>query len=218
MLYQKGQHDAERAGAASAPKRIGGSAAGWGSGAGSDADPVMRCHCSTWQSTSLKEPSEDTEPYPWRIPIPTEELEPASAPLPVGPIGLWQSAMITKYDLMLIEFSRDGTNFTMVQRSKHYSTARMFLREKLGNVRFINIVTDPSNESREIIKVSRDVPEAPLPHLARAPIEQVPRPGWSKHLASRPIRPPVLPTPQREKKPLIVEVVVANKAGRCSGP
>ena len=96
MLHQKRQQDAERAGAASAPNRIRGSAAGRGSGAGFEADPVVRSHCYTWQNTSLKEPSEDTEPYPWRMPIPTEELEPASAPLPVGPIVMWQSAMTTK--------------------------------------------------------------------------------------------------------------------------
>ena len=80
--------------AAGAPKRIRGSAACSGSGAGFEADPVMRSHCSTWQNTSLKEPSEDTEPYPWRMPIPTEALEPASAPLPVGPIVMFKASCI----------------------------------------------------------------------------------------------------------------------------
>ena len=71
------------------------------------------------------------------------------------------------------------------------------------------IVTGPYNEStREIIKVTRDVTEAtPLSYLARARIELVPRPGWTKHLVSRPIRSLVLPTPQRQKKSLIVDVV-----------
>ena len=54
----------------------------------------------------LKEPSEHAEPYPWRTPVPNEELEAVSA-------------MITKYDLMLIEFTSDGTNWTILQRSKH---------------------------------------------------------------------------------------------------
>ena len=63
--------------------------------------------------------AEHAKPHPWRMPIPTEELEPASAPLFVGPIALWQSAMVTKYDLMLIEFSRDGTNWTTAQRSEN---------------------------------------------------------------------------------------------------
>ena len=85
----------------SAPKRIRGLVVNWGK-AGFEADVVMRSHCSTWHNTSLKEPSEDAEPYPWR-------LEPASAPLPVGLIALRESAMITKCDLMLVVFSRDET-------------------------------------------------------------------------------------------------------------
>ena len=169
-LHQKRQQDAERAGAASAPQRIR-AAAGWGSGAGFEADPVMRNHCSTWQNTSLEEPSEDTEPYPWSMPIPTEELVPASAPLPVGPIGLWQSAMITKYDLMLIEFTSDGTSWTIVHRSKHYSASK--------SVRFMIIVTDPRNEStREIIKVSRDVTEAAPPSYFGARTHRAGTASW----------------------------------------
>ena len=42
------------------------------------ADPLVMSRCSTWQNAFLKEPNEDTEPYPWRMPIPKEELEPAS--------------------------------------------------------------------------------------------------------------------------------------------
>ena len=62
--------------------------------------------------------------------------------------------------------------------------------------------------TREIIKVSRDVTEAtPLAYLARAPLELVPCPGWSEHLTSIPIKPPVLLLPRSEKKPLIVETV-----------
>ena len=77
------------------------------------------------------------------------------------------------------------------------------------------IVADPRNVStREIIKVSRDATEAtPLTYLARAPVELVPRPGWSKHLALKPIEPLVMPTPQREKKPLVVEVVEREMQG-----
>ena len=121
--------------------------------------------------------------------------------------------MITKYDLMLIKFNRDGTSWSILQRYKHYSASRMFLREKPQSVRFMIIVTDARNESTcEIIKVTRDVTETtPLSCLARAPLELVPRPGWTKHLASKPIKPPVLPTPQRQKKPLTVEVVDAEK-------
>ena len=120
--------------------------------------------------------------------------------------------MVTKYDLLLIKFSRDGANWTILQRSKHYSASRMFLREKPESVRFMIIVTDSRSESsREIIKVTRDVTEATLlSKMARAPIELVPRLGWTKHLASQPIMPLVLPTPQRQKKPLIVEVVDAE--------
>ena len=55
------------------------------------------------------------------MPTPTVELEPAQAPLPVGPIALWQPAMVTKYEWMLIEFSRDGTSWTLIQRSNYYS-------------------------------------------------------------------------------------------------
>ena len=86
MLHQKRQQDAERTEVESAPKRIRGSAAGRGMEAGFKADPVSRSHCSTWQTKSLKEPtSEDTEPYPWRMPIPAGELELApTMPLPRG--------------------------------------------------------------------------------------------------------------------------------------
>ena len=147
---------------------------------------------------------------PWKTPTPTEELEVISAPLPVGPIVMWQTAMITKYDLMLIEFTRDGANWTIFQRCKHYSALRMSLREKPESVRFVIIVTDPRNVfTRGIIKVSRDLTEVTHPtYSARAPLELVPRRGWPTHLVTKPNRPP---TPQREKKPLIVEVVGSEK-------
>ena len=155
------------------------------------------------QNVSLKERDEDEE-YPWRKPIPIEEFEVESKALPVGPITLWQAAMITKYDLMMIEFSRDERSWIILQRSKRYSVSRRFLREKLESVKFMVIVTDPRNvSSREIIKVSRDVTEAlPLKCLARAPLELVP---------FQLIKSPVLPTPRREKKPLIVETVESEK-------
>ena len=160
------------------------------------ADPLVMSRCSTWQNAFLKEPNEDTEPYPWRMPIPKEELEPASAPLPVGPIVMWQLTVITKYDLMLIEFTSDGASWTIIQRSKHYSVSRMFLREKPQSVRFMIIVTDPCNVStREVIKVSREVTEAtPLMCAAQAPLEMV---------LSKPLK----PTPQSAKKPLIDKAV-----------
>ena len=59
MLHQKRQQDAERAGAASAPRCIRGSAAGSGLETGLKADPVMRSHCSTWRNTSLKKPTSE---------------------------------------------------------------------------------------------------------------------------------------------------------------
>ena len=103
-------------------KSIRGSAANWGR-AGFEADPVMNSHCLTWQDASLKEPDEDTERHPWRIPTPVES-EPVPAPVSVGPIALWRAAMIAKY-LMMIEFDRDGKDWTIMQRSKHYSVSRM---------------------------------------------------------------------------------------------
>ena len=51
-------------GAASAPKRIRGSAGM----AGFDADLVMNTHCFTWQDASLKELDEDNKRYLWRMP------------------------------------------------------------------------------------------------------------------------------------------------------
>ena len=89
----------------------------------------------------------------------------------------------------------------------------MFLREKPETVRFMIFVTDPRNEcTRKIPKVTRDDTEAiPLSYMTRAPIEVVPRRGWAKHLVSRQTRPPVLPTAQRQKKPLVVEVVDAAR-------
>ena len=115
--------------------------------------------------------------------MPKEELESESAPLPVGPIASWQEAIITKFDLMLSEISRDGTNCTIIQRSKHYTVSRMFLREKPVSVKFMVVVTDPRNESTsEIIKVSHSITETtPLTHLVRAPLELVPRTCWSEH-------------------------------------
>ena len=65
-----------------------------------------------------------------------------------------------KHDLMLIEFASDGTSWTIIQRSKHHSVSRIFLREKPQSVRFMIIVSDPCNVStREVIKVSREVTE-----------------------------------------------------------
>ena len=72
----------------------------------------------------------------------------------------------------------------------------MFSREKQVSVKFMVIVTDPRNEStRESTKVSHDITGTTLlTYLARAPLQLVPRPGWAEHLASRLIKPLVLPT------------------------
>ena len=59
--------EAESSSSASAPKRIRGSAANWRR-AGFEADPVMNSDGFTWQNESLKEPDEDNEQYPWRMP------------------------------------------------------------------------------------------------------------------------------------------------------
>ena len=68
--------------------------------------------------------------------------------------------MITKYDLMMIEFDRDGKNRTITQRRKHYSVTKMILRDRAQSVKFMLIVTEPPNVStREIIKISREFTE-----------------------------------------------------------
>ena len=108
----------------------------------------------------------------------------------MGPIELWQSAMITKYDLMLIEFTSDATSWTIIKRNKHCSVSRMFLREKPQSVRFMIIVTDPLKMSTlEVIKVSREVTET------------VPLICASKALLDMVLMKPLKPTPK--KKPLI---------------
>ena len=79
---------------------------------------VQNSRRSTLQNASLKEPSESTE-YPWRKSIPTEEPTTDSVPLPVGPIAMWQAAMITSYDMMMIEFTSDKASWNLLQRTKH---------------------------------------------------------------------------------------------------
>ena len=81
--------------------------------------------------------------------------------------------MITKYDMMLIEFTNDGRSWTVQHRSKPYSVSRMFFREMPQSVRFMIVVTDPCNVStREVIKVSRGIAEeTTLTCSARAPLE-----------------------------------------------
>ena len=108
----------------------------------------------TWQSASLKDPDEDNKRYPWRMPTPVES-EPVATPSPVGPIALWRAAMITKYDLMMIEFDRHGKRWTISQRSKHYSVTRMILCDRPQSVKFMPIVTEPPNVStREVTALS----------------------------------------------------------------
>ena len=164
------------ASSASAPKRIRGSAADWGR-AGFEADPVVNSHCFTWQNASLKEPDEDNERYPWRMPTPVE-----SEPV-LTLVSLWRAAMITKYDLMMIEFDRE--------RSKHSLATRMILRDRPQSVKFMLIVTEPPNVStHEVIKISREFTEVTaLSHGAHAPIELVPRQGWLKQMKSNPSKP-----------------------------
>ena len=153
-----------------------------------EADPVMNSHCFSWQNASLKELDEKNNRYPWRMPTPVES-EPVASPSPVCPIALWRAAMITKYDLLMI-----GKNWTITQRSKHYSVTRMILRERPQSVKFMLIVTEPPDVStREVINISREFTEVTAPSYgARAP---------------SPIKPPspVLPTPRRVNKTLIVE-------------
>ena len=54
-----------------------------------------------------------------------------------------------------------------------------------------------------------------MSYLPHTPIELVTRHCWAKHLTSRPTRPPVLPVPQRQKKPLVVEVVFEQVPLEC---
>ena len=110
-----------------------------------------------------------------KVAIPAEELTTDSVPLPVGPIAMWHAAMIRSYDMMMIEFTSGKSSWNIVQRTKHSSVARMYVREKPQSVRFMIIVTDPSNLSqREVIKVTREVTETiPLICAPQAPIEMV---------------------------------------------
>ena len=107
---------------------------------------------STLQNASLKEPNESTE-YPWRKSTPEEELTTDSVPLSVGSIAMWQSAMITSYDIVMFELTSDRTSWNIIQRTKHTSVAKMFVRDQPQSVRLMIIVTDPLNLSqREVIK------------------------------------------------------------------
>ena len=148
------------------------------------------------------------------MPTPVES-ELVSTPSPVGPIALWRAAMITKYDLMMIEFDRAGKSWTIKQRSKHYSVTRMILRDRPQSVKFMLVVTEPPNVStREVIKISRGFTGVTaLSYGARAPIELVPRQGWLKNMKTNPTKPPppVLPTPRRVNKSLIVETDESGK-------
>ena len=149
----------------------------------------MMSRRSTLQNASLKEPSEGTE-YPWRKSIPAEELTTDSVPLPVGPIAMWQAAMITSYDMMMIEFTSDISSWNILPRTKHTSVARMFVRDQPQSVRFMIIVSDPLNlPQREVIRVTREVTETTnLICSPQAPLEMV---------LMRPL------SPRPNKKPLI---------------
>ena len=66
--------------------------------------------------------------------------------------------MITKYDLMMIDFDRDGKSRTITHRSKRYSVTRKILRDRPQSEKFMLIVTEPPTVStREVIKISREV-------------------------------------------------------------
>ena len=68
------------------------------------------------------------------------------------------------------------------------------------------VLRDRPQSTREIINISREFTEiTALSYGARAPLELEPRLGWLKHMKSNPTKPPVLPTPRRENKTLIVE-------------
>ena len=184
MLQQsKRLYDAQRAEAL--PKRSQGSVA---KRRRVQADPLFMSRRSTLQNASLKEPSESTE-YPWRESIPAEELTTDSVPLPEGPIAMWQAAMITSYDLMMIEFTGDKASSHILQRTKHTSVAKIFVRDQPQSVRFMIIVSDPLNLSqREVIIVTREVTETtPLICSPQAPLEMV----LMKPLSPRPKEKPL---------------------------
>ena len=106
-------------------------------------------------------PQDAGERYPWRETVQTVAVETPQPTLPTGPVVLLQTANVTKYNLILVEFSRDRKNWTVKQRSKHHSASRLFLREKPVSLRIMILARDPDNEStREITKVTRDVSEA----------------------------------------------------------
>ena len=153
------------------------------------ADPLMMSRRSTLQNASLREPSESTE-YPWIKSIPAKELTTDSVPLPVGPISMWRAAMITSYDMTMIEFTSDEASWNILQRTQHTSVAKMFVRDQPQSVQFMIIVSDPSNLfQREVIKVTREVTETiPLICSPQAPLEMV---------LVRPL------PPRPKKKPLI---------------
>ena len=75
--------------------------------------------------------------------------------------------------MMVIKFTRDGTSWNILQRTKHTSVATMFVREKPQSVRFMIIVTDPLNMfTREVMK--REVTETvPLTCAPQAPLKMV---------------------------------------------
>ena len=141
----------------------------------------MNSHCFTWQNASLKEPDEDNKRYPWRMPTPVES-KPVATPSPVDPIALWRGAVMTKYDLMMMEFDRDGKNWTITQRGKHHSVSRMILRDRPQSVKFMPIVTEPPSVSTsEVIEISSEFTEVTArSYGARTPIELVPASGMAE--------------------------------------
>ena len=80
---------------------------------------------------------------------------------------MWQAAMNTSYDMMMIEFTSGKGSWNILQRTEHTSVAKMFVRDQPQSVRFMIIVPD-------VIKVTREVTETtPLICSPEAPLDMV---------------------------------------------
>ena len=186
LQHSKRPCDAQRAEGAW-PKRIWSSVANWDKRADRSTHDESTFHIAERIPEGTKrEHGVSVE----EVAIPAEELTTDSVPLPVGPIAMWHAAMIRSYDMMMIEFTSGKSSWNIIQRTKRSSVARTFVREKPQNVRFMIIVTDPSNVStREVIQVTREVIKTkPMICSPKAPLEMV-------------LMKPLLPRPK--KKPLI---------------
>ena len=143
----------------------------------------------------------------------------SSAGVPSGVICLHVDDMLGSgddlFELLLKELEK-LVGFGLMKRQKFDHCGRQYeQRDRPQSVKFMLIVTEPPNVStREVIKISREFTEVTArSYGAHAPIELVPRQGWLKHLKSNPTKPPppVLPTPRRVNKTLIVEIDESGK-------